>query len=155
MACTLETLEEGPLRIRLVAHCETRAPDELFLDRVEPKRVHSWWGPEAKIDLRVGGEYVFRWTKINAVLRGRYVRIEPNHQLEFSWAWDDEPDRVKQVTLSIESDGWIATLLGVTHGPYSEDARDQELRQQHLDGWRFHLPKLDRSHTSNAPPTPD
>ena len=144
MAVELETIEAGPNRIRIVAHLGGRTPADVYQDWVDPERVHSWWGPEATIDLVVGGEYVFRWRKIKAVLRGRYTRIETNHRLDFGWAWDDDPARPKQVSLSFSSDGESGTLLEVVHGPYSEDAKDQELRQQHLDGWRFHLPKLER-----------
>jgi uncharacterized protein YndB with AHSA1/START domain len=144
MSVDLETFEEGPSRIRLVAHYGGRTPADVYRDWVEPRRIQAWWGPEATVDLEIGGEYVFRWKKINAVLRGKYVRIETSQRLDFSWAWDDEPDRLKQVSLCFSSDGKSGTLLEVIQGPYSADARDRELRQQHLDGWRFHLPKLDR-----------
>jgi uncharacterized protein YndB with AHSA1/START domain len=66
----------------------------------------------------------------------------PGRRLDFSWAWADEPEREKHVGLRYSSDGKSGTLLDVTHGPYSQDARDAELRQQHLDGWKIHLPKL-------------
>jgi len=150
MAVELQTIEEGPDRIRIVAHIEGRAPADVFRDWVEPERVHLWWGPEATINLVIGGEYEFRWRKLNAVLRGRYTRIETNRRLDFGWAWDDDSARPKQVRLSFSSDGKSGTLLEVIHGPYSAESKDQELRQQHLDGWRFHLPKLGGDSTTDS-----
>jgi uncharacterized protein YndB with AHSA1/START domain len=138
----IETLEEGPNRIRLVARYPSRRPAELFRDWVDPTRLQAWWGPEASVDLRVGGTYVFRWPKLNAVLRGQYRTVETDRALAFSWAWDEEPSRRTDVSLSFTSDGATGTILEVIQGPYSTDPRDRELRQQHLDGWRYHLPKL-------------
>jgi uncharacterized protein YndB with AHSA1/START domain len=143
MGMEVEVVEDGPDRLRIVAHYRKRVPHEVYRDWVEPERIRAWWGPEATVDLEVGGEYVFRWTQINAVLRGKYTRIEADRRLEFGWAWDDEPERAKQVSLSFRSDGGTGTFLEVIQGPYSADERDQELRHQHLDGWRIHLPRLE------------
>jgi uncharacterized protein YndB with AHSA1/START domain len=142
MSVTVDTLEDGPTRIRLRAHLPHRTPSEVYRDWTEAERVQAWWGPDATLDLREGGAYEFRWTKLSAVLRGKYTRVDPGRRLDFSWAWADEPEREKQVRLDFRSDGRSGTLLEVTHGPYSQDPRDAELRQQHLDGWKIHLPKL-------------
>jgi uncharacterized protein YndB with AHSA1/START domain len=142
LAVTVETIEEGPHRIRLRARIPGRTPSQVFQDWIDPGRIHAWWGPEATVDLREGGEYVFRWVKIGATLRGKYRRIEPPRRLEFSWAWDDDPDRPKEVSLQFRPSEDAGTLLEVTHEPYSADPRDQELKRDHLEGWRFHLPKL-------------
>jgi uncharacterized protein YndB with AHSA1/START domain len=142
MPVLVETLEDGPSQIRLRAHLPDRNPSQVYQDWTEAERIRAWWGPDATIDLREGGTYEFRWTKIDAVLRGKYTLLESGRRLDFSWAWADEPEREKQVSLRFLSDGKSGTLLEVTHGPYSEDARDAELRQQHLDGWKIHLPKL-------------
>jgi uncharacterized protein YndB with AHSA1/START domain len=138
----IDTIEDGPARIRLVAHIPGREPSEVYRDWSEAERVRAWWGPEASIDLRVGGGYEFRWSRLRATLRGRYTRIDRGRNLAFSWAWDEEPDRRSEVALEFRADGAGGTDLEVTQGPYSDDARDQALRQQHLDGWRYHLPKL-------------
>jgi uncharacterized protein YndB with AHSA1/START domain len=142
MPAEVRTIEEGPSEIRLVAHYPRRSPADVYRDWTDPERVRAWWGADAVLDLRIGGEYVFRWPKINAVLRGKYTCIDPDSRLEFTWAWDDEPDRPKDVKLRFTTDAALGSRLEVVHGPYTAEARDQELRQQHLDGWRFHLPKL-------------
>jgi uncharacterized protein YndB with AHSA1/START domain len=138
----VDTIEAGPDRIRLLAHLPQRAPELAFRDWTDAGRIRAWWGPEASIDLREGGEYVFRWKRIPATLRGRYSRVEPGRWLAFSWVWDEEPERRSEVTLEFRPDGAGGTELEVTQGPYSADPHDQELRRQHLEGWRFHLPKL-------------
>lgn len=73
MPADVEVSEEGPRRIRLFASYRDRSPSELWRDWTEPDRLHSWWGPEASLDLRVGGEYELRWSKIGATLRGKYL----------------------------------------------------------------------------------
>ncbi len=143
MSVNFQTIEEGPNRIRILARFRERTPSEVYRDWTEPDRLRAWWGPEAVLDLKVGGEYVFRWEKFG-VLRGRYTRIEPNHRLEFSWAWDEEPERQQQVSLLFRSDGESGTALELTHGPYSADSSGQDLRRHHLEGWRSHLSDLDR-----------
>jgi uncharacterized protein YndB with AHSA1/START domain len=142
MAAEVLTIEEGPDRIRLVAHYEAKNRAEVYRDWTEPDRLRSWWGPEAAVDLRPGGEYVFRWRKIDATLRGKYSLIEPDSRLEFTWAWDDAPESQTKVSLRFTSDGGAGSWLEVTQGPYRPEPQDQELRQQHLEGWRFHLPKI-------------
>jgi uncharacterized protein YndB with AHSA1/START domain len=101
------------------------------------------------LNLKVGGEYVLRWEKFG-VLRGRYLSIEPKHRLEFTWAWDDDPERLQQVSLLFQSDGESGTALELTHGPCSADSPGQNLRRHHLQGWRKHTSDLDRAGAAGA-----
>ncbi len=144
MSVTFQTIEEGPSRIRILAFFRQRTPSQVYRDWTEPERLRAWFGPDAVLDLKVGGAYVFRWEKFG-VLRGRYTRIEPNHRLEFSWAWDDDPVHQQQVSLSFRSEGESGTALELTHGPYPPDSSSQDLRRHHLEGWRSHLSDLDRT----------
>ncbi len=144
MSVSFQTLEEGPDRIRILAHFVERLPSEVYRELTEPDRVCAWFGPaEAILNLKVGGEYVFRWEKFG-VLRGRYTCIEPSHRLEFSWAWDDDPVHQQHVSLLLRSDGKSGTELELKHGPYPADSASQDLRRHHLGGWRGHLSDLDR-----------
>jgi uncharacterized protein YndB with AHSA1/START domain len=138
----VEVLEEGPQRIRVRVRFPDRTAAEVYRDWVDPTRVAAWWGPAATIDLRVGGSFEFRWPKIDAVLRGKYLRIEPGVRLDFTWTWDADPERQHTVALTFHDEHPSGSSLEVTQGPYSRDRRDEELRHQHLDGWKIHLPRL-------------
>ena len=61
----------------------------------------DWETPEARVDLRVGGE-------VRVVMRdphkdarygggGRYTEIDPPDRLAFTWIWDDDRDQVEQL----------------------------------------------------------
>ena len=143
MSVSFQTIEEGPNRIRISARFTARTPSELYRDWTEPDRLRAWWGTAEVLDLKVGGAYVFRWEKFG-VLRGKYTHIDPGRRLEFSWAWDDDPEHQQQVSLLFRRDGVSGTELELTHGPYPPDSASQDLRRHHLEGWREHLSDIDR-----------
>jgi uncharacterized protein YndB with AHSA1/START domain len=144
-------LQAGPDRIRLSAELVGRAPADAFQYWVDPSRLCLWWPPEAKVDLRVDGEYEFAWPRLGQTLKGRWIRIDPGAALEFSWTWEHEPEVTKRVAVTFRPTG-SGTEVEVEHGPYSADRRDVELRQEHLDGWTYFLGRL--AGTSVAPSGP-
>ncbi|MGZ5310098.1 MAG: SRPBCC family protein [Solirubrobacterales bacterium] len=95
----------------------------------------DWETPEARVDLRVGGE-------IRVVMRnphkdelygggGRYTEIDPPVGLAFTWLWDDDRDQTEQL-IEIdfdERDG--RTTVRFTH----RNLWDEETVADHEDGW--------------------
>jgi uncharacterized protein YndB with AHSA1/START domain len=82
---------------------------------------NDWETPEAKVDLRVGGEVrvVMRnpHEDVRYGGRGRYTEIDPPNRLAFTWVWDDDHADVEQL---IEVDfrggralarGWLGHVL--------------------------------------------
>ena len=135
-------LDSGPELLRLRVEIQDRRPAEVFRDWVEPARLRIWWPPEAEVDPRVGGRFVFRWPKMNWTLRGTYLVFNPDHELRFTWTWDHEPDLPKEVAVTLARLGSDGTVLDLTHSRYSDDARDRDLREEHLEGWKHFLARL-------------
>lgn len=83
----------------------------------DPELVRRWWGPhhfsapEARIDLRVGGRYVFAMLAPPEMggqvsySAGEYLRIEPPHLLEFTQHLSDpEGNPIDPVSIGMPPD---------------------------------------------------
>ena len=97
----------------------------------------DWETPQARVDLRVGGE-------MRVVMRnpdkqenygggGRYTVVEPPKRLAFTWLWDDElgRDQVEQLIEIEFSESEGQTTVRFTH----RDLWDEEAAADHEDGW--------------------
>ena len=88
----LAVLDDGPL-----VRCELLLPgcsrDRALQAFTDPDLLRSWWHGELTTDLVAGGPYAVWFAPIPARMTGRVVRYEPPRVLEFSWAWEHEPDR--------------------------------------------------------------
>jgi uncharacterized protein YndB with AHSA1/START domain len=96
---------------------------------------HDWETPEARVDLRVGGEVRVVMRNPHEDVRygggGEYTEIDPPTRLAFTWTWDDDTDHVRQL-IEIdfqESDG--ATTVRFTHS----GLWDEEAVASHEGGW--------------------
>ncbi len=109
---------------------------------------HDWETPEARVDLRIGGE-------VRVVMRnphddahygggGEYTEIDPPSRLAFTWTWDDDTDRLRQL-IEIEfheADG--ATTVRLTNS----GLKDEESVASHEEGWGGSLDNLERELSS-------
>jgi uncharacterized protein YndB with AHSA1/START domain len=105
---------------------------------------HAWETPEAKVDLRLGGD-------VRVVMRdpgkgtehgggGYYTEIDPPRRLAFTWTWDDEADRETLLELDFaEADG--VTTVTLTHSRL----RNRESVLSHEGGWSNALDNLERA----------
>lgn len=105
----------------------------------------DWETPEARIDLRVGGEVrlVMRdpHEGEDYGARGRYTEIDPPRRLAFTWLWDDE--KLDQVEQMIEIDFTEAdgrTTVRFVH----RDLWDDETVTSHEGGWTRAFDNLHR-----------
>jgi uncharacterized protein YndB with AHSA1/START domain len=141
---SVRELESGPELLIVQADYPAVSPETLFRYWVEPERMTRWWPREAKIDPRVGGEYVFRWPTISRELRGRYTALEPAERLAFTWRWDttpaDYPDL--QVSMRFEPLDGVGTRLVLEHGPYDDSPDGAEARKNLRDAWFQFLARL-------------
>jgi uncharacterized protein YndB with AHSA1/START domain len=96
----------------------------------------DWETPEARVDLRIGGEVRIVMHNPdkdeNYGARGRYTEIDPPRRLAFTWLWDEpEHDQVEQM-IEIdftETDG--RTTMRFVH----RDLWNDEVAVDHEDGW--------------------
>jgi uncharacterized protein YndB with AHSA1/START domain len=104
-----------------------------------------WWGnAQLTAELTPGGRYDVWFAGIPARMTGRVLRYEPASMLEFSWAWEHEPE-LPPMSVTVEvgpaDDG--ATSLRIEHGPHAEDEAGRAARKGHREGWEHFLPRLE------------
>lgn len=130
-----------------------KAPREkVFAAWTNPDDILKWFGPEgccvleAKIDLRVGGEFYFRAqgsTLKETDLRGVYREVVRPSRLVFTWDWahylPDQKRGESLVTIDlIEREG--GTEVRLTH----EGFPNAEIYDDHSEGWNGSLDKLEK-----------
>jgi uncharacterized protein YndB with AHSA1/START domain len=111
------TANQGLLRIdgeRRGIRFERRydaAPAEVWSALTEPERLGRWLA-DAELDLRVGGDYVLRFSDEDEgqITRGRVLALEPERLLELTWLYPGENDTVVRFELRPDGDGTILVL---------------------------------------------
>jgi uncharacterized protein YndB with AHSA1/START domain len=126
-------------------------PERVFDAFTSEEVMRRWWHagsdwetPEARVDLRIGGE-------VRVVMRnphkdvkygggGVYTEIEPPSRLAFTWIWDDDRDQVEQlIVIDFEEDEG-ATNVRFTH----ENLWNDEALRDHERGWNLTFDNLER-----------
>ena len=118
--------------------------DRLYAYWTRPELLTTFWAQEASVDLRVGGEYRLGWPSLGRTLRGTYLDVVPSRRLEFTWAWEEDPearDRTVSMAFAAVEGG---SALTIRHGPYGEEAAEQEERAAHREGWLHFCAELRR-----------
>ena len=95
----------------------------------------DWDTPEARVDLRVGGEVRVVMHNPHEDARygggGRYTAVDPPSRLAFTWIWDDDRDQVEQlIEIEFDEDDGQTTVR-FTH----RNLWDEEAVASHEDGW--------------------
>jgi uncharacterized protein YndB with AHSA1/START domain len=114
--------------------------ERLFAAWTEPAEVMQWWGPDgvtctvAEVDLRVGGRYrianQFPDGKL-VWIAGEFERIDPPHELVYSWHLGTDDAEPERVTVRLDPRG-DATEVIVIH----ERIPTRAVCDEHEDGWR-------------------
>jgi uncharacterized protein YndB with AHSA1/START domain len=119
------------------------SPRTVFDRWSSPALLTVWWPEVAELDLRVGGKYHFAWPRADWHLRGSFVSVREPNEMGFSWRWDHHPESTTVVKVTIEPALVGGSTVMVRQGPYSDSPQDIEMRQSHIDGWLFFLPRLE------------
>lgn len=114
-----------------------------------------WWSHWADVrveaDVRVDGAYRIVAPGAGIVLAGRYLVVEPQKRLAFTWEWSaqDGATTDEAVDLRFSPSGTGGCLLTIRHtGPWPDDGAAVAYRQ----GWESTLPALDRLLSEHPPP---
>ncbi len=110
----------------------------------DPVQLRQWFGPESVrtrdlvAETRVGGK--FRWDLTNPegeemTVQGEYSDLQPGRKIVFTWQWQDDETWENHNSLVT-----VELLLP------SEESRDN-----HNDGWKSLLNKLDKFLSEKAP----
>ena len=146
MADPLELeVQTSPDEVRLEAVFERVEPTALFEYWTNPGFLTRWWPPKADLEPRRGGRYHFVWPDQGWHLRGTFIEFEKGSRLGFTWSWDHDPEDKTQVRIRFTGrpDGRSTTLLLIHEGHARIDRSEDRLRD-HLEGWKFFLPRLAR-----------
>jgi uncharacterized protein YndB with AHSA1/START domain len=117
-------------------------PEQVFKAWTDQDALRIWMGPgkvsapDATMDARVGGAYVFPMRRPDGnvtVVRGVIKEMVPNRKLRFSWAWDGEngtPGEASEVALEFHPTA-TGTRLVLRHAGLT----DPNIRERHQHGW--------------------
>jgi len=138
----LELVETTSDRITIAADFPHLNPAKLFDYWTNPVLLRKWWPPAAELRPELGGTYHFSWPKQDWHLRGKFTMFDRGKALGFTWKWDHESVDVTRVTLLFDSMPNGGTSLTLHHEGYSKNAEGKGTRDEHLEGWKFFLGKL-------------
>jgi uncharacterized protein YndB with AHSA1/START domain len=106
---------------------------------------HDWETPEARVDLRVGGELRVVMRNPHEDVRygggGVYTQVEPPVRLAFTWTWDDDRDQSPQLIEIHFAESEGVTTVRFTHS----GLWDEEAVASHEDGWGTAFDNLART----------
>jgi uncharacterized protein YndB with AHSA1/START domain len=117
----------------------------------EPQNITRWFANEAEVDLRPGGDLVFRFDS-GVDGKGVVEKVEPPHLFTFRWI-SPEPGRdmvaaqghytTVEFSLRAEGDG---TLLRLVESGFAAlegtEAENAALAESHIGGWAMFLERL-------------
>lgn len=130
------------------------SPARVFAAWSQPEQIAKWFGPKGytmqvhEMDPRKDGKYRFGMTPPDGgqtrYIVGRYLEIEPDRRLVFSWAWQDDTacndtpaadQSIVTVEFNAAGDDTEVVLL-------HERLTTQESRDGHRAGWAGSLDSL-------------
>ena len=110
-------------------------PDTVFAYFQDSARWASWWGAGSTIDPRPGGKVYIRFPN-NVEALGEVVEIAAPSRIVFTFGYASGTPMgpgESRVTIALAREG-AGTRLTLTH-----EFGDASSRDQHVQGWRFHL----------------
>ena len=115
-------------------------PHEVYEFFVDPESMVLWMGQHARLDPRPGGEFAVDVD--GALVRGRFVELDPPNQIVITWGFagsDDLPPEASIVEVRLVAEG-AGTLVRIVH----RDLPESEATK-HAPGWRRFLAELERA----------
>jgi uncharacterized protein YndB with AHSA1/START domain len=117
----------------------------------EPQNIARWFADYAEVDLRPGGDLLFRFES-GVDGRGTVEKVEPPHRFSFRWI-SPEPERdmaaaqghytTVEFSLAAQGEG---TLLRVVETGFAAlegtEAENAALAERHTGGWAMFLDRL-------------
>lgn len=119
-------------------------PARVWAALTQPDQLGAWFGTQASIDLRPGGEVVFTWdgsTGPRGTSRGVIETVEPTQRFAFRWEavhGDAHMTRV-EFTLEPHAEG---TRLFVVESGFANVPPERRTRDSHVEGWERELGEL-------------
>jgi uncharacterized protein YndB with AHSA1/START domain len=127
-------------------------PARVFAAWTRAEVLAQWFGPhhtrveQAEVDARIGGGFRIRLIEDNGdrhEVGGRYIALEVEREIVFTWAWASMPERESRVTVRfrpVEDD----TEVTLTHDRFADPAT----ATRHRRGWTESMQRLDAHFTT-------
>ena len=134
------------------------SPERVFRAWTQPSALREWWCPpgwiagEIDLDVRVGGSYCIRMSRVGdslpVAVRGQFIEVRPPERLVYTWRWEGAFANLPETLVTLELRGSESeTLLTLRHDKFADGA----ILQQHRTGWIAACNRLDRLVTEPAP----
>ena len=119
-------------------------PARVWAALTQADQLGAWFGTQATIDLRRGGEVVFTWdgsTGPRGSSRGVIETVEPVQRLVFRWHAEqgDVPMTRVEFTLEPHAEG---TRLFVVESGFASLPPELRTHESHVEGWQRELGEL-------------
>ncbi len=119
-------------------------PARVWTALTRADQLSAWFGQQATIDLRPGGEVVFTWdgsTGPCGTNRGIIETVEPTHRFAFRWQSNtgDVPMTRVEFTLEPHAEG---TCLRVVESGFAGLSSELRAHERNAEGWRRELADL-------------
>jgi uncharacterized protein YndB with AHSA1/START domain len=120
----------------------TAPPERVYEYFVRPEAIVSWMGERALLEARPGGR--FHLDIKGALVRGRYLHLDPPHRLLISWGCagsDRLPPGSSTVEIRFIADGG-GTRVELEHRELEHRDLPFPERLGHTVGWKHYLARL-------------
>jgi uncharacterized protein YndB with AHSA1/START domain len=119
-------------------------PTRVWTALTRADQLGAWFGTQAQIDLRPGGEVIFTWdgsTGPRGDSRGVIETVEPSRRLVFRWeaTVGRVPMTRVEFTLEPHAEG---TRLRVVESGFASLPPELRVRESHVEGWQRELGEL-------------
>lgn len=125
-------------------------PARVFAAWTQAEVMAQWFGPhhtsveQAEVDARIGGHFrivMVENTGERHEVGGRYLEMEPERLLVFTWAWASMPERESRVTVRFRAME-AETEITLTHDRFADAAT----ATRHRRGWTESFQRLEALH---------
>jgi uncharacterized protein YndB with AHSA1/START domain len=119
-------------------------PARVWTALTQADQLGAWFGTQASIDLRQGGEVVFTWdgsTGPRGTSRGVIETVEPTHR--FAFRWQANPGDVLMTRVEFTLEPHVeGTRLFVVESGFGSLPPELRTHEHHLEGWQRELGDL-------------
>jgi uncharacterized protein YndB with AHSA1/START domain len=119
-------------------------PERVWTALTRADQLGAWFGTQATIDLRPGGEVVFTWdgsTGPRGQNRGVIETVEPTRRFAFRWEASAGHTPTTRVEFTLEAHAEGTRLLVVESG-FASLPPEWRTRDSHVEGWQRELQEL-------------
>lgn len=125
----------------------TARRDLIFRFLSDSSRFEQWFGPGSTIDPKPGGAVTVKFPG-NVAVSGQVIEVTEGDLISFTWGYDAPgkpiPPGGSRITVRLRA------MSGGTFVDLRHEVADAKTRDEHVQGWRYHLSLLANAVTREA-----